>query len=254
MGEGKFDPKTLAEIKAMTEGGKKLASVKNTVMERVKAGVSAAEIDKLAEELIIKSGGRPSFKMVRGYSWTTCVNTNDGIVHGIPHPDIIFKEDDVVSVDLGMYYKGFHTDTSFTVYLGKSKENKAFLEAGKEALHNAIKKARVGAKIWDISEAIEDTLTEHNFNPIHDLVGHGVGRKLHEDPQIPCFTRGSREKSPTIPVGATIAIEVMYTKGSPEIYIDPIDQWTIRTKDGKISALFEETIAVTEKGPIVLTA
>lgn len=253
MFKGKIDVKTPAEIKIMAEGGKKLAKVKAALRAEIKAGVSAEVIDKLAESLIRKCGGKPSFQMVKGYFWTVCINTNDGIVHGIPHPEIVFKDGDIVSVDVGMFYKGFHTDTSFTVGIGVRGENKKFLEIGAKALNNAIKKAKVGAKIYDISEAIENTLGANKFSPIRDLVGHGVGRKLHEDPQIPCFTSGSRGSSPTIPLGATLAIEIMYTKGSPEVYIDPSDKWTIRTKDGKISALFEETIAVTDKGPIVLT-
>jgi methionyl aminopeptidase len=246
-------PKTPEEVEIMKACGEKLRRVKNALREKVKEGVRAGDIEELATELIKKEGGQSSFKMVPGYHWSTCVNTNDGVVHGIPHPSIVFKKGDIVSVDVGMYYKGFHTDTSFSVGINVSPENNKFLKVGEEALRKGIKSAKAGSKIYDISEAIETVLLKGGVNPMEALVGHGVGRELHEDPQIPCFTYGRREDSPEIPEGATLAIEVMYTRGKPDIYIDRQDKWTIRTKDGKISALFEETVAVTNGGPIVLT-
>ncbi|MBI2103439.1 type I methionyl aminopeptidase [Candidatus Woesebacteria bacterium] len=250
----KINIKTPAEIEIMKEGGKKLALIKNSLKKSVREGVSAEKIEELASSLIEESGGKASFKMVKDYRWSACVNTNEGVVHGIPHPRIIFKKGDVVSVDVGLFYKGFHTDTSFTVALSPNRQTKKFMNAGKEALANAVSAAKVGGRVYDISKSIEETLDKYGYNPIEALVGHGVGKNLHEDPQIPCFTKGSRDESPIIPLGATLAIEVMYTQGSPEVYIDASDGWTILTKDGKIAALFEETVAVTADGPIVLTA
>ncbi|OGM28069.1 type I methionyl aminopeptidase [Candidatus Woesebacteria bacterium RIFCSPLOWO2_01_FULL_39_61] len=248
----KIIPKTLEEIKIMTEGGEKLSKVKARLKKEVKEGVNAKEIDRLAEDLIIKSGGKSSFKMVKGYFWATCININQGVVHGIPGKGVIFKKGDLVSVDLGIYYKGYHTDTSFSVGLEVGYETKNFLEAGETALVNAIDAARVGNRIYDISREIETVLRKNNLSPIRALVGHGIGKKLHEDPQIPCFVSGEKSKSPEIPNNATLAIEVMYCRGKGDVALSH-DGWTIVTSDGTISALFEETIAVTKNGPIILT-
>jgi methionyl aminopeptidase len=248
----KVNVKTPAEVAIMAEGGKKLSTVKNQLMSMVKVGVSADEIEKAATQGIIDQGGSPSFKMVPGYSWSTCINVNDGIVHGIPHKSIVFAKGDMVSVDLGMFYKGFHTDTSFSVYLGDDSRVREMYKVGQKALKNAIDEARVGNKLGDISYAIEKALRSAKLNPVEALVGHGVGRNLHEYPPIPCFVSGATSESIDIEAGFVLAIEVMYTLGKPDLVTDS-DGWTIRTKDGKISALFEETVAVTATGPFVLT-
>ena len=245
--------KTEEQLKLMEEGGKKLALVKKMLLDSVNIGENAHELDKKAEEMIRKQGGEPSFKMVRDYKWSTCVNVGAGVVHGIPKKEIIFKNGDVVSIDVGMYYKGFHTDTSFSVGLGVNEDISYFLRAGKETLNLAIKKAKPGRRIYDISRAIEENLTMYKYSPIRALVGHGVGRDLHEEPQIPCFAIGKYEDSPEIKEGMTLAIEVMYSMGSPDVKLDS-DGWTISTRDGKISALFEETIIVTKNRQKVLTA
>ena len=244
--------KTSSEMKIMREGGKKLGELKKELIRQIKEGVSAAEIEELACALIKKHGGTPSFKMVPGYSWATCVNINEGVVHGIPKKTVIFKKGDVVSVDLGIFYKGFHNDTSFTVAISPTKDIKRFLEVGEEALEAAIDQAIPGNRIYDISKAIEDVLKENKIQPVEALVGHGIGRDLHEQPQIPCFVNVKRDKTPIIPKGATFAIEVIYTMGSPEIQVEE-DGWTIKVKDDKISGLFEETVAISSNGPIVLT-
>lgn len=248
----KISAKSPEEIKIMTEGGKKLAQVKARLKKEVREGVNAKEIDSLAEDLIIKSGGKPSFKMVKGYFWTTCININEGVVHGIPEKSVVFKKGDLVSVDLGMYYKGYHTDTSFSVGLAVDKKIRKFLGVGETALANAINATRVGNQIYDISREIEAVLKKENLSPIRALVGHGIGKKLHEDPQIPCFVSGDKSKSPEIPNNATLAIEVMYSQGKGDVAITS-DGWTIATSDDTISALFEETVAVTKSGPIILT-
>lgn len=248
----KINPKTPGEIKKMRDGGARLASIKNALKDQIKVGVSAGEIEKLATSLIKKTGGKPSFKMVPGYSWSTCVNVNEGVVHGIPHEAIVFKSGDIVSVDVGLYYKGFHTDTSFSVYLGKDQKMEKFLTAGKEALQVGIKKALANNRIYDISKAIEDSLKRNDLSPVRALVGHGIGKKLHEEPMIPCFTKQERKETYKIPNGATFAIEVMYVGGSDKLALEE-DGWTISTKDGSISGLFEETVVVAKNGPEILT-
>jgi methionyl aminopeptidase len=252
MTKSKIQIKTPDDIKKMTEGGKKLGKIKRKLRDAIGVGVSAADIEKLAVELIAKANGKPSFKMVDKYNWATCVDVNDGVVHGVPKKSVIFKKGDVVSVDVGMYYKGFHTDSAFSVGIDALEEINKFLKVGKDAIFAAIEKARVGNRIYDISNATETTLEKGGVTPVRALVGHGVGKKLHEAPPIPCFVNGKRENSPVIPEGAVFAIEVMYTMGGFDLKRDD-DGWTIRTCDGTISALFEETVAVTKSGPVVLT-
>jgi methionyl aminopeptidase len=173
-------------------------------------------------------------------------------VHGIPRKEIVFKKGDVVSVDVGIFYKGFHTDTALTVYLGQKKEIKNFLKAGKEAMLAGIKKAKKGNKIGDISRAIEKRLFESNLRPIWALTGHGIGKELHEEPNIPCFTSADPVEETPIVEGMTLAVEVMYTNGKGDLKLDK-DGWTLRTKDGRIAGLWEETVAITSNGSFVLT-
>jgi methionyl aminopeptidase len=245
--------KTDKEMKAMIEGGKKLAQVKKRLFEKVKVGENALAIEELATKLIEKSGGKPSFKMVPNYYWSTCININEGVVHGIPRKSVIFKKGDLVSVDLGMYYKGFHTDTSFSVLLGEDREKKRFFETGKKALEKAISKMREGNKVGDISAAIEDTLKSQGYSPVKVLTGHGIGRELHEDPRVPGYVSESADEQVKIVKGMALAIEVIYAQGSDEVILGS-DGWTISTKDAKISALFEETVAISRHGRIVLSA
>jgi methionyl aminopeptidase len=252
IGNKGFKLKSESEFKIMSEGGLILAKVKNQLAEKAAVGVSAYDIDQLAEQLILAAGAKPSFKMVKGYKWTTCINVNDGVVHGIPKKSLIFKSGDLVSIDVGVYYKGFHTDTSVSVGLNVDKNKKKFLQVGLNALNNAIEKARPGARIYDISEAMELELTKNKLSPIKVLVGHGIGRDLHEDPQIPCFRAQRRLDSLEIPVGAAIAIEVMYSEGNGEVSLEN-DGWTISSSDGTITGLFEDTVFVTENGPKILT-
>lgn len=247
-----INKKTSEEIKIMAEGGKKLAKIKKEIKEKIDVGVSAWEIEKLATALIKKAGAKPSFKMVPNYLWSTCVNVDKGVVHGIPKKEVVFKNGDLVSVDMGLFYKGFHTDSSFSVVVGKDEKKEKLLLSGEKALDLAIRKARVGNRVFDMSKAIQESLKKDGLTPITALVGHGIGKKLHEEPRIPCFVKGKREDSPIIPEGAALAIEVMYTNGGNEILLED-DGWTISTKDGSLAGLFEETVVVTKKGPLVLT-
>lgn len=245
--------KTPDEVKIMAEGGEKLARVKKALAKEVAVGVSSLDIEVLADSLIKKEGAEASFKMVPGYSWATCVNVNRGLVHGMPKKEVVFKKGDLVSIDVGIFFKGFHTDTSVSVGLDLTPENQKFLETGEKALKEAISQVKVGNHVFDISKAIQDVVRSGGYSPIRALVGHGVGRELHEEPQIPCFLPGRVEDSPKLTPGMVLAIEVMYAMGAPEVVYDE-DGWTISTADGKISALFEDTVAVTKEGPKVLTA
>jgi len=248
----KLTLKTEEELKIMQEGGKKLSRVKKALAKAVKPGVNALEIEDLANKLISEENAYPSFKKVPNYKWATCVNVNDGVVHGIPKKETIFKVGDVISVDVGIYYKGFHTDTALTVYLGKDKEKKDFLEAGRKSMLAGVKEVKKGKTIGDISRAIEKVLIENDLRPIWNLTGHGVGKELHEEPNIPCFISGDPIEKLVIREGMVLAVEVMYTTGNGHIKMDK-DGWTLRTKDGKIAGLWEETVAVKSNGSFVLT-
>lgn len=246
----KITIKTDAELEIMAEAGKKLAKVKNALKEAVKVGTNAYEIEELAMSLIKKEGAEASFVKVPGYHWATCVNKNDGLVHGIPTKDVVFEKGDIISVDVGLFYKGFHSDTSFTVGLEPSAESSIFMEVGRKALNKAIKEARPGRFISDISRAIQNTVEGAGYSAVRALTGHGIGRDLHEEPGIPCFVTG-KDDIKIVP-GMALAIEVMYTLGSPELVMEK-DGWTISTHDGKISALYEETVIVTKSGSRVVT-
>lgn len=244
--------KTPEEIKIMQEGGQELAQVKKELRKTIAPGISFEEIEQLAQSKILSFWGKPSFEMVPGYRWATCINVNEGVVHGIPRGGEVFAGD-IVSVDVGFFYQGFHTDCAFTVGVGKvNEEKKRFLEAGKETLEVAIKTLRPGNRVGHISKAIERNLGKYGFTPIRDLTGHGIGRKLHEEPPIPCFLAGSISQTAKLVPGMVLAIEVIYAAGKPDLVLSD-DDWTISTKDGKIAGLFEETVALTANGPRILT-
>jgi len=246
--------KTKEEIKKMREGGRRLAWVMDKVLKQVKSGVRLIELDKLAESLIEKQKGKLSFKMVRNYHWTTCININQGIVHGIPD-DYRIRTNDVVSVDIGMFYHGLHTDMARTIRVKererKRKEDK-FLLAGTRALGRAIKAARAGNRLGHVSQAIEKEIRKSGLSPVKVLTGHGVGKKLHEEPQIPCYLEQKIGVTPKLVLGMTLAIEVIYTRGRPDIVLEP-DGWTVKTADGSLAGLFEDTVVVTDEGGEVLT-
>lgn len=243
----KLTIKTLEEMEVMAEGGRRLAEIRDKIIETIKPGITGLELDDLANELIEKTGGKASFKMVPGYKWATCININDVVVHGIPDKTVVTLGDKV-GLDIGMLYKGFHTDTSVSV-----GEPEKFLETGKLALKKAIGEARIGKRIMDISRAMQETVEGAGYSVVRALTGHGIGRKLHEDPAIPCFEFGKYECSPRIVEGMVLAIEVMYNEGESDVVYKNEDGWTIATADGKMSGLFEETVAVTKKGPVILT-
>lgn len=255
-----IDLKTPKEIESMRIGGKILADVLWEVVAQVKPGITEIEIDRLAEKGIVSRGGEPGFKKVPGYKHTICVSTNDVVVHGIPG-SYKLKAGDVIGIDCGVFYQGFHTDMSQTVRVkGKgdrvqSKDDvDTFLETGERALNEAIKVAVVGNQIGHISKTIQDIVEkEGGYSVVRSLIGHGVGRELHEEPEVPGFLKGSIEKTPKLVVGMTIAIEVIYNMGKSQVMYGNNDGWTISSADGSLSGVFERTVAITEKGPEVLT-
>ncbi len=246
--------KTQKEIETMQKGGKILADTLWEVLKNIKPGISEIEIDALAEKLIREKGGEPGFKKVEGYSHTICVSTNDVCVHGIPG-NYKFKEGDVVGIDCGVFLDGFHTDMSETIIVGEKRDEKVvkFLNIGKEALEEGIKQAQIGNRVGNISRTIQKIVEfDNGYSVVRTLVGHGVGHDLHEDPEVPGFLMEKLEKTPLLKEGMVIAVEVIYNMGKPNLVLDK-DGWTLRTKDGKLSGLFERTIAITKNGPLVLT-
>lgn len=247
--------KTKEEIKVMKEGVKRLRRILRRVLNKAKPGIRLSQLDKLAESLIEKQKGLPSFKMVPGYKWATCINVNQGVVHGIPD-NYRLKENDVISIDMGMKFGRLNVDEAWTVLAQSAKcpagggvnsvqseEKKKFLEAGEKALKAAIKAAKAGNRVGHISLAIEKEIKKSGFSPIQALTGHGVGRKLHEEPKIPCYLQEKIVVTPLLKPGMTLAIEVIYSKGSPELILKN-DGWTLETADGSLAALFEKTVFV----------
>lgn len=241
------------QLQAMRAGGKKLSRIRDELLVAIKPGISLSQLDILAETLITQTGGQPAFKQVPGYHWTTCINVNAGVVHGIPD-SYILRQGDIVSLDIGLYYQGFYTDTSVSIGVGQiSPEAVRFLQAGRVALKTAINTAKPGYHVGHISQALETSLRKYGYQPITTLTGHGIGRQLHQFPPIPGFLTGDITTTPKLEPGMTLAIEAIYTQGNPEV-ITEADGWTITTRDGKLAGLFEETVAVTPSHPLVLTA
>lgn len=247
----KISLKTPEEIKIMAEGGKRLGQILDTVLEKVEPGLSTLEIDTRIDKLIAQGGGTPSFKLVPHYHWASCIGLNEEVVHSIPQSDNIIKRGDLLKIDLGMFFKGFHTDLSWTVEVQSAKKLK-FLRAGEKALAKAITMAIPGNRIGHISQAIETVIGEAGYFPVEVLTGHGIGRQLHEEPLIPGVFRKKMEDTPLLVPGMCLAIEVIYSADTGEVVLEE-DNWTISTKDGKIAGLFEKTIAVTKNKPLILT-
>lgn len=248
------------EIEIMKQGGKILTDVLHLVFGKLEIGVTLSELDKLAEEEILKRGAFPSFKKVKGYNWTICACINDVVVHGIPNSYKI-RQGDVVGIDCGVFYQGFHTDAAWTKKVqpfassqGKNSiEIDRFLKVGEDTLKEALKQVKVGNYIYDISRAIQENIESAGYSVVRSLVGHGVGRELHEDPEVPAVVTAPRMKTPQIIDGNVLAVEIIYNMGNPDVVLMERDGWTIKTKDGKISGLFEATVAATNHGSIVLS-
>ncbi len=191
--------------------------------------------------------------MVPNYHWASCLNIDDGVVHGVPDNKVI-KPGNLVSVDVGVYFHGFHTDMARTLVVdGENNDFKhSFLDCGKKAMQDAVAVTMVGRRIGDISSVIERRIREYGFSPVKALVGHGVGEKLHEPPQIPCFLDKPVSKTPLISSGMVLAIEIIYAQGKEGVCLDE-DGWTVRTIDGKLAGLIENTVVVSDDGPEVVT-
>lgn len=244
--------KTPEEIAVMREGGKKLGTILEDLLEFSQEGVVLMDIEKRANELINKSGGTASFAAVPGYTWATCLNVNEVVVHGIP-TQYILKDGDILTIDIGFFYKGFHTDTAGTKIIGSSKKNEEFLKTGKLALEKAIDVARIGNHVGHISKIVQETIESAGYSVVKTLTGHGIGRELHEKPQIPNFLQGPIENTLPLQEGMTIAIEPIYAMGSGEIVYQNDDGWTLASRDRSLTSVFEHTLAITAAGPVVLT-
>ena len=248
--------KNIEDINKLKEGGKMLATILHKVSKIALPNVEATELDVLAEKMIREVGGRPSFKNYKTpedkipYPASLCVSINDEVVHGAPRNKVL-KDGDIVSLDLGMEYKGFYTDMAITIPVGSiGSEAVKIINIGKNALINGIDVVKAGVAVGDIGCAIQNYVEENNFNVVRILVGHGLGRKAHEDPEIPNW--GKRGNGLKLQEGLVIAIEPMITAGKADIYLDK-DLWTWKTRDGSLSAHFEHTIIVTKNGAEIIT-
>ncbi len=238
------------QIELMREAGKIVAETHQILKEAVRPGISTLELDKIAEDNIRKYNAIPSFKGYGGFPGSICASVNDEVVHGIPSSRIL-KEGDIVSLDIGAYYKGYHSDSAKTHGVGViSEEDRKLIEVTKQSFYEGIKFAKEGYRLSDISHAIQEYVEKYGFSVVRDLVGHGIGTQLHEDPQIPNY--GLPGKGPRLQSGMVLAIEPMINAGRYKVKILS-DDWTVVTADGKKSAHYEHTIAITEDEPIILS-
>ena len=243
--------KSEREIDLMREAGKRLEYVHEKMAEMIRPGVSTWEIDKYGEKLIREQDCIPNFLNYNGFPASVCVSVNEEVVHGIPKKSRILQDGDIVSLDCGLIYKGYHSDAARTHAVGKvSEEVLELMEVTKQSFFEGIKKAVDGAYLFEISNAIDDFITPHGYGIVEALVGHGIGTKLHEDPQIPNFRQ--RRKGLKLRAGMTLAIEPMINLGTYDVeWLD--DDWTVVTEDGSLSAHYENTILITDGEPEILT-
>lgn len=239
------------KLELMREGGRNLSEIKKKLIAALVVGATPLEIDALADRLIAKYGDLPSFKTVKGYHHATCINVNEGVVHGLPntHP---FRPGDLVTVDLGLVHRGWHLDTSLTIPLPPvTPAITRFLEVGQIALQMALKEALPGHTVYQIGVAMQTVVEKAGYSVIRDLTGHGIGKSLHEDPFIPCYA-DPRTRDEILKPGQALAVEVMYAMGDYRLKLDS-DGWTLSTTDGSLAAMFEETVFLTETGQEILT-
>lgn len=214
-------------------------------------GVSTYDLDQLATNYIIKLGAKPAFKGYQGFPACLCTSVNDAVVHGIPHKEVVLKEGDIVSIDLGVVYDGYYSDTAWTWPVGQiADEVRRLITITQESLFKGIQQARVGNRTGAIGQAVQTHAENSNFSVVRSLVGHGVGKAVHEEPQVPNY--GRKKDGVKIKAGMVLAIEPMINQGVHEVVTDD-DEWTVRTKDGKLSAHFEHTVAITAEGPLLCT-
>jgi methionyl aminopeptidase len=242
--------KSAQEIEGMARAGELVAETIALLGENIQPGITTGELDRIAEEFIREHGGVPTSKGYRGFPAATCISPNAMVVHGIPGAHRV-EDGDLISVDVGVTLDGLVADSAYTYAVGEIDDESArLLEVGKHALEAGIEQARAGNRVGDISHAIQEVVEGAGFSVVRSLVGHGVGRSYHEEPQIPNF--GDPGRGPLLQTGMTIAIEPMITAGGPDVYLHD-DDWSISSTDGSMAAHFEHTVAVTDAGPRILT-
>ena len=243
--------KTTRELTLMREACRISAGALRVAGEAVKPGVTTAEIDKIAYDYIISQGAKPSFLNYEGFPATACISINNEVIHGIPSKKRVLKEGDIVSIDLGATINGYHGDNAATFACGKiSDEAQRLIDTTRESLYEGIKAAKFGNRVGDIGYAVQQYVEARGYSVVREFVGHGVGASLHEAPEVPNY--GTAGRGVRLVPGMTIAIEPMINLGQPQIYVEP-DGWTVKTSDGKLSAHFEHTIAITADGPVIMT-
>ncbi|MBO4894690.1 MAG: type I methionyl aminopeptidase [Clostridia bacterium] len=243
--------KTSKELQLMKEAGAVAAGALKAAGEAVRPGITTFEIDRIARKFIEDAGAYPTFLGYNGYPAATCISINDVVIHGIPSKSRTVKEGDIVSIDIGATYKGYVGDNAATFAAGKiSPEAKRLSDTTREALYKGIEAAVAGNRVGDIAYAVQSYCEERGYSVVRTFTGHGVGTQMHEDPSVPNF--GTPGRGQRLIPGMTIAIEPMINMGTHEV-VQLSDGWTIKTKDGKLSAHFENTIAITKDGPVILT-
>ena len=243
--------KTGRELSIMREACRISAGALDLIGRAVEPGVSTAELDRIAEQYILSEGAVPNFKNYQGYPATACISINHEVIHGIPNKNRVLRNGDIVSVDLGAKFGGYHGDNAATFAVGDiSLEAKRLIDTTKESLYEGIKMARAGGRIGDISSAIQQYVEARGYSVVRDFVGHGIGTNLHEAPEVPNF--GISGRGIRLLPGMTIAIEPMVNAGKPDVKVMP-DGWTVLSKDGSLSAHFEHTVVITHEGPQIMT-
>lgn len=243
--------KSKSQIQKLREAGKIVAQTHQLLKEHIKEGISTYELDKIAEDYIRKCGAIPSFKGYGGFKGSICSSLNSQVVHGIPSKDVILKNGDIISIDIGAFYNGYHGDSAKTYGVGEiSETDKKLIEVTKQSFYEGLKKAVVGNRLSDISNAVQIYVEKNGFSVIRDYVGHGVGEKLHEDPQIPNY--GEPGRGIRLQEGMVLAVEPMVAVGTYKIKVLS-DGWTAVTIDGKNAAHYEHTFTITDGEPELLT-
>ena len=243
--------KTVRELSIMKEACRISAGALKLIGTAIEPGVTTAELDRLAEDYILSQGAVPNFKNYHGYPATACISINNEVIHGIPTASRKIKAGDIVSVDLGALFEGYHGDNAATFACGDiSPEAQRLIDTTRESLYEGIKMARAGGRIGDISFAIQSYVEARGYSVVRDFVGHGVGTSLHEAPEVPNF--GTAGRGVRLLPGMTLAIEPMVNMGKHDVKVMP-DGWTVLTKDGSLSAHFEHTVAITSDGPHIMT-
>jgi methionyl aminopeptidase len=244
--------RSAAELEQMREAGRLVGEVLTELAAAVAPGVSTADLDALAEKRIRQAGATPAFKGYHGYPATICASVNEEVIHGIPSGRRVLNEGDVISIDVGASMNGYYGDSAVTLPVGKiSEEAATLLRVTEESLHKAIEVARPGNRVSDIGHAVQKHVEAYGFSVVREFVGHGIGQKMHEEPQVPNY--GQPGHGPRLAEGMVLAIEPMVNAGSPAVKV-LADGWTAVTRDGGLSAHFEHTVAVTAGEPWILTA